>query len=307
MTKSERVNKQMANPDKSDEQVGNNAIDSDKERIQCGLIMPISSIDGCSSEHWSDIKNIISEAIRNISDLEIKVSLVSDADDVGVIQKRIVQNIYDNDIIICDVSAKNPNVMFELGMRLAFDKPTIIIKDDKTGYSFDTNIIEHLEYPRDLRFTKIVAFKKALADKVLATYRAYKSDPEYTTFLKHFTTIKPKKLDEKEGSSQQFLVEMVSETLSDFRRNFLRDINRINDRDSVLSLSKRTIYNNNIEAIIRTTLKLKEFFDNNPISISDLDYRIAMDICDAHRYIKSPNEFREIFEIFKLIQSKDIS
>jgi hypothetical protein len=70
------------------------------------------------------------------------------ADDIGVIQKRIVQNLYSSDVIVCDVSGKNPNVMFELGMRLAFDKPTLIVKDDKTDYSFDTGIIEHVPYPR---------------------------------------------------------------------------------------------------------------------------------------------------------------
>lgn len=298
MTKPDKVSKQITKPEAQDEQVGN-SINSEK-KIQCGLIMPISSIDGCSSDHWIEIKSIISDAIGNISDLDIKVSLVSDSDDVGVIQKRIVQNIYDNDIIICDVSAKNPNVMFELGMRLAFDKPTIIIKDDKTGYSFDTNIIEHLEYPRDLRFTKIVTFKKALADKVLATYKSYKNDPEYTTFLKHFTTIKPKKLDEKEGSSQQVIIEL----LSDFRRDILRNINSINEREMIIN--RRSIPNN-VEAIIRTTLRLKKFIDNNPIPIADLDYRMAMDICDAHRYMRSPNEFREIFEALKysLMQEKD--
>jgi hypothetical protein len=71
-----------------------------------------------------------------------------------VTQKRIVQNIYDNEMVICDVSAKNPNVMFELGMRLAFDKPAIIIKDDKTNYSFDTAPIEHLEYPIEVTVKK---------------------------------------------------------------------------------------------------------------------------------------------------------
>ncbi len=268
--------------------------DNNKDRIQCGLIMPISSIDGCSSEHWVDIKNIISDSVRSISELDIQVSLVSDANDIGVIQKRIVQNIYDNDIIICDVSAKNPNVMFELGMRLAFDKPTIIIKDDKTGYSFDTNIIEHLEYPRDLRFTKIVTFKKSLAEKVLATYKSSKSDPEYTTFLKHFATIKPKKLDEKEGSPQQVLMEL----LTDFRRDILRDI-RINEKEL---LSNRRP---NMESIILVTLKMKEFLEHNKVSIDDLDYRIAMDICDAYRYVRTPNEFRDIFETLKRLLLTD--
>ena len=58
-----------------------------------------------------------------------------------MIHKTIVQNLYLNPIVVCDVSGKNANVMFELGLRLAFDKPTIIIKDDKTDYSFDTSVV----------------------------------------------------------------------------------------------------------------------------------------------------------------------
>src|SRR5712692_8909640 len=138
----------------------------------CGLIMPISAVDECTAEHWAEVKAVVIEAIESIEEPRFTVRLVSDADESGVIQKRIVQNVYNSDIIVCDVSAKNPNVMFELGLRLAFDKPTVIIKDDKTDYSFDTGIIEHVTYPRDLRFAKIVDFKNTLADKVVATHKA---------------------------------------------------------------------------------------------------------------------------------------
>ncbi|HXU93859.1 MAG TPA: hypothetical protein VFP33_09410, partial [Gallionella sp.] len=160
--------------------------DEAEMQLTCGLIMPISSIDGCSSEHWVEVKSIITEAIEGISAPRFSVKLVSDADDVGVIQKRIVQNIYSSDIVICDVSGKNPNVMFELGMRLAFDKPTVIVKDDKTDYSFDTSVIEHVPYPRDLRFSRIVSFKTLLAEKILATHKAATTDPNHSTFLKNF-------------------------------------------------------------------------------------------------------------------------
>ena len=124
---------------------------------------------------------------------------MSDADDVGIIQKRIIQNIYDNPIVVCDVSGKNPNVMFELGLRLAFDKPTIIVKDDKTSYSFDTAPIEHLEYPRDLRFARIVAFKDQLMDKIKATHTKATTDKNYTTFLKHFGTFTVPKIETKKS------------------------------------------------------------------------------------------------------------
>jgi hypothetical protein len=136
--------------------------------------------------------------------------MVSDADDVGIIQKRIIQNIYSNPIIVCDVSGKNPNVMFELGMRLAFDKPTIIVKDDQTTYSFDTSPIEHLEYPRDLRFPKIVDFQSKLSEKIQGTYKKATTDPAFTTFLRHFGTFTVPALVTKEISKEDFILEELS-------------------------------------------------------------------------------------------------
>lgn len=177
--------------------------------------MPISSIDGCNESHWADVLEIISEAIE---DAEFEANLVSNADDVGIIHKRIIQNLYENPIVVCDVSGKNPNVMFELGMRLAFDKPTIIIKDDSTSYSFDTSAIEHLEYPRDLRFSKVIEFKERLSQKIRATYEKSISDPGYTTFLKHFGEFTVAKIDKKEISGQEYILEELKTIRSAMRR-----------------------------------------------------------------------------------------
>lgn len=169
--------------------------------------MPISEIDGCSKAHWEQVRAIIVEAL---SETDLVVELVSDADDVGVIQKRIIQNLYDNDIVVCDVSCKNPNVMFELGMRLAFDKPAVIIKDELTSYSFDTSPVEHLTYPRGLHYHAIQEFKAKLRSKVLATIEAAKK-PSYTTFLKHFGSFVVATLEEKELGREEFILETLNE------------------------------------------------------------------------------------------------
>lgn len=181
----------------------------------CGIVMPISSLDGCTDAHWSDVLEILTESIEQAG---FDGNLVSNADDVGIIQKRIIQNLYDNPIVVCDVSGKNPNVMFELGMRLAFDKPTIIVKDDRTTYSFDTSPIEHLEYPRDLRFSRIVDFKQKLTDKIKATYEKATTDNNYTTFLKHFGEFTVAKLDKKEVSGQEFILEELRSLRMSMRR-----------------------------------------------------------------------------------------
>ena len=181
----------------------------------CGVVMPISTIDGCTESHWADVLEIITEAIEEAG---FDANLVSNADDVGIIHKRIIQNLYDNPVVVCDVSGKNPNVMFELGMRLAFDKPTVIIKDEKTSYSFDTSAIEHIEYPRDLRFSRIVDFKAKLTEKIVATHARATTDPNYTTFLKHFGEFTVAKLDKKEVSGQQFIIEELKSIRSAVRR-----------------------------------------------------------------------------------------
>jgi len=247
-----------------------------KESLSVGIIMPISPIDGCSAEHWNDVKNIILEAIGSISNYECTAKIVSDADDVGVIQKRIVQNIYSSDVIVCDVSCKNANVMFELGMRLAFDKPTVIIKDDITSYSFDTQIIEHLGYPRDLRFSRIVEFKKNLANKIVSTYKSSLIDPEHSTFLKNFGTFKVATVQEAAVPRDDLLLEMLTELHSEvsglkrqLKNPMKLKLNNSTD-NSHLNLSTAAL-DREINNLVNEFLNACQISDDGTISTADLN------------------------------------
>lgn len=179
-----------------------------EEKSVCGLIMPISSIDGCDERHWQDVKDILSSAIQSAG---FEPNLVSNDLDVGVIHKRIVQNLYSNQIVVCDVSGKNPNVMFELGMRLAFDKPVVIVKDDKTPYSFDTSPVEHLTYPRDLRFSLINEFQSLLSSKIKS------SSQQKNSFLGSFGTFKVAELKEESAGALEIILEEIAGIKQGFR------------------------------------------------------------------------------------------
>ena len=254
------------------------------EKKKCGLVMPISSIDGLTSEHWKDVLSILTEAV-SMSGFE--ANLVSNGSDIGVIQKRIIQNLYKNPMVICDVSAKNPNVMFELGLRLAFDKPTIIIKDDKTNYSFDTSPIEHLEYPRDLRFTEIVKFKKELSQKISATYEASQKNPNYTTFLKHFGEYKITNIEETEISSDKYILESIESLRKEMimmRRhntNHSIDINEYLEKDEL----KEIIYKS----------KLKEYLEQNDLPS---EYQISSKGLEDD-FVEFLSSFREIRNLIR--------
>jgi hypothetical protein len=190
----------------------------------CGIVMPISEIDGCSANHWVDVRAILTDAIFAAG---FEPNLVSNADEVGIIQKRIIQNLYTNPVVVCDVSAKNPNVMFELGIRLAFDRPAIIVKDDKTAYTFDTGPIEHLRYPRDLRFGQIVEFKAILSEKIKATHEAAAKNKNYTTFLKHFGSFKVAKLETEEVSTNEFILEELKQLRAAIKRPQMSNIGQL--------------------------------------------------------------------------------
>lgn len=196
-------------------------VDENGTELTCGIIMPIASMPGYSSEHWQDVKNIIKESTHLIDDYNFVTEIVSNSDgEIDVIHKRIIQNVYNSDIVVCDISGKNPNVLFELGMRLTFDKPTVIIKDDATDYIFDTGVIEHVTYPKDLRFNKIVEFKKVLSEKIKKTFEKSQSDATFSPFLGNFGTYSIPKIEQKEVST-------VDELILDELRNMRTELNRI--------------------------------------------------------------------------------
>lgn len=150
----------------------------------CGYVMPISDTADYRAGHWEDIKSMLDEVTSSIGFKESRI--VSTGLDVSTIHKRIVNNIYNDEIIICDVSSRNPNVMFELGMRIAFDKPVLIIKDNVTQYCFDSGTIEHLEYPKDMRYAEIEKFKLLLKQKLEKTIEAHKKNPDESPILHSF-------------------------------------------------------------------------------------------------------------------------
>ncbi len=150
----------------------------------CGIIMPISPLGDYSRSHWSEVREILDSAIAKAG---MEAQIVSDSFESDIIQRRIIQNLYENPVVICDVSGLNPNVMFELGIRITFKKPVIIIADDGTKLPFDTGVIEHLFYPKDLHFHKINEFVEALASRVKHMAQQFR-EGSFVSFIEAFGT-----------------------------------------------------------------------------------------------------------------------
>ena len=92
---------------------------------------------GSDTTHWSEVsQGLIVPAVR-------EAGLACERDDEDAASRLIAENIWhkleDADVVLCDLSAHNPNLYLELGWALRADKRFVLIKDDLTDFNFDLN------------------------------------------------------------------------------------------------------------------------------------------------------------------------
>ena len=70
---------------------------------------------------------------------------------------------------VCDLSNQNPNVLYELGLRQAYDKPVVLIQDDRTKKIFDVSGINTIEYRSERLYENVEEDRKKLQEAIEAT------------------------------------------------------------------------------------------------------------------------------------------
>lgn len=146
--------------------------------------MPIASMDdGYTKQHWGLVRDEIISAVNSSG---YKCEMVSETSVEPIIMKSIVTNIANNPIIVCDVSNNNPNVLFELGLRFALGKPTIIIKDENTKFIFDLGSYRQILYNKNLKPDTVKKLKDDIVKAILRIENATDVELIQHSFLKAF-------------------------------------------------------------------------------------------------------------------------
>jgi len=141
---------------------------SEKNEKSCFIIMPISDHPDYPPGHFKRVYEYIIKPA-----CEIEGFLPIRADDVkstNYIALDIVQKIIESDMAICDLSSKNPNVLYEVGIRQAFNKPVTFIKDLTTPRIFDIQGFRDVAYDQTLRIDTVDAAITELAETLTNTY-----------------------------------------------------------------------------------------------------------------------------------------
>lgn len=106
----------------------------------------------------------------------------------------------DSDMVLCDLSVRNPNVMYELGIRQAFNKPVTLIKDDRTERVFDIQGLRYVEYDSNLRVDSVECESRKISAALTATLD---SDGQDVNSIVQLLSVKPANLPANHELSQE--------------------------------------------------------------------------------------------------------
>ncbi len=105
-----------------------------EDQKECFVIMPISDAEGYDKGHFTRVYyDIIEPAVESAGHKPIRADEVVSS---NLIQLDIVERLIYAPLAICDISSRNPNVFYELGIRHAFNKPVVLMKDNVTPNAF---------------------------------------------------------------------------------------------------------------------------------------------------------------------------
>lgn len=172
-----------------------------KEKINCFVIMPISSQQGYDEDHFQLVyEDIICPAIEAADMVPVRAD---ETKSTNLIQLDILQKVIDTPIAVCDMSAKNPNVFYELGMRQAFDRPTVLLKDEKTDAPFDINGLRYCQYNTDMRHRNVKRAIESLSQNLIETYKNRDNKSEINSLVRLLELSRPAELPTGEITAEE--------------------------------------------------------------------------------------------------------
>jgi hypothetical protein len=83
-----------------------------------------------------------------------------------------VRRALDADVVLCDLSARDPAVLYALGLRQAFDTPVTLVKDRRTPRVFDVPGLRDVAYDETLRVDTVATAVQEIGAALRAAYDA---------------------------------------------------------------------------------------------------------------------------------------
>ena len=165
--------------------------------------MPIADCDGYEKGHFAHVyDDIIKPAIDKTEFTAIRADEVKET---NFIHLDILKKLIDAPIAVCDLSTRNPNVLFELGIRQAFDKPVVLIQEKGTPKIFDIASLRYLEYSKEMKYHEVLESQKSLQEAIEATKAAEGDSGNINSIVKLMALSSPAIIPNLDNSNKEVL------------------------------------------------------------------------------------------------------
>lgn len=238
----------------------------EESKKTCFVIMPISDVDGYEKGHFDRVyKFLIKPACEAAG---YKVDRADDTSKANMIIVDILQKAVKYDMAICDISARNANVFYELGFRQAFNMKTVLIKDKKTAMPFDISSLRTLPYSETLRIDEV---EKGRADIQKALEETEKADSNDVNSLISLLSINKAEMPKQQNLSVDTSI-------------ILNAINDLKNRYEVKSINSYSVNNDSISIGDEIWFMSEDstFFDSTATFLGIVDNSYIVKLSDGN-------------------------
>lgn len=179
----------------------------------CFVIMPIGKQDSSEYIRFKNIyDNLIKKAVED-SGFSLQCIRADDIKKSGAIMKQVIEYLYSASVVIADLTGRNANVFYELGIRHTFEKRSILIAQNADDSPFDVNQYRLIDYKypdeeKQKEFNeKIKQYIKDILDNPNES-----DNPVTDLFNKDRRSLKPYFKDEQETDPDKILFSMYLES-----------------------------------------------------------------------------------------------
>lgn len=186
------------------------------EKPVCFVLMPFSDPAGYAPGHFQRVyADIFKPAIEAAGYVAFRAD---DPRETEMIHLTVLRRLLDAPIALCDLSTRNPNVLFELGFRQAFDKPVVLVQETGTPTIFDIAPLRYAEYRPARLYHEVLEDQERIRQAIVATVGAREREEGVNSLVRLLALSSPASLPALREAEKDPVLQLVREELAALRR-----------------------------------------------------------------------------------------
>jgi hypothetical protein len=198
------------------------------ETPECFVMMPISDQEGYPKGHFRRVYEDI--FIPACNKAGFRAVIASDVAESNMIHLDILQRILQSPMSLCDLSTRNPNVLFELGLRQAFDKPVVLVREVNTPSIFDIAPLRYTEYRKDRIYDEVLQDQDKIAKAIQATQEASQKGEGVNSIVRLLSLTQPASLPDVQEADRDPVLQIIRAELNALRSEFRKNLEEFETR-----------------------------------------------------------------------------